>query len=235
MGPFIFGLAVLVLGLLAMQGFTRANPAAMARQIRFIAGSFVLVGAGVLLVRGMAGSAALLGILGWALLSGRGVTPWGPGGWGSAQKSAGQGSQIKTSHLEMDLDHDSGAIRGRVVKGIFKGRDIESLSPADVALLWQDCRFTDVQSAQLLEAYLDRLHPGWREDMQRGEDELASGPDGRMTVANAYEILGLQPGASEDDIRKAHRELMKRMHPDQGGSNYLASKINEAKDVLLGV
>ncbi len=233
MGYFLTGLAVLVVGLLAMQGFARANPAVLARQIRIGGGLLALMGAAVLLLRGSAGSAVLLGSLGWLLLDGRGVAPWGPRGWGGASRSAGQASQIKTDHLEMELEHDSGAIRGRVIKGIFKGRTIESLSPADLALLWQDCRFSDVQSAQVLEAYLDRVHAGWREDMQRGEAELASGPDGRMTLAQAYEILGLKPGASEDEVRKAHRELMKRMHPDQGGSNYLASKVNEAKDVVL--
>jgi hypothetical protein len=231
MGYFIFGLAVMVVGLLAMQGFTRANPAVLARQLRMVGGFLAMTGAAVLLVRGAAGSAVLLGGLGWLLLDGRRVAPWGAGG---SHRSAGQASQVKTDHLEMELDHDSGTIRGRVIKGIFKGRTIEGLSPADLALLWQDCRFSDVQSAQVLEAYLDRVHAGWREDMQRGEAELASGPDGRMTLAQAYEILGLKPGASEDEIRKAHRELMKRMHPDQGGSNYLASKVNEAKEVLLG-
>ena len=61
--------------------------------------------------------------------------------------------------------------------------------------MWQDCRHTDPQSAQLVEAYLDRIHPSWREDMARGESDMRRGPDGRMTVKEALEILGLKPGA----------------------------------------
>ena len=116
---------------------------------------------------------------------------------------------------------------------MFAGRDLASLGPADLGLLWQDCRHTDHQSAQLVEAYLDRIHPTWREDMARGESDMSRGPDGRMTEDEALEILGLEPGADEDAIRRAHRELMLRLHPDRGGSTYLAAKINEAKDVAL--
>ena len=102
-----------------------------------------------------------------------------PGAAGT-RKIPGQTSRIATDHLEMELDHDTGEMRGRVLKGLFRGRDIASLSPTDMALLWQDCRHTDIQSAQLLEAYLDRIHPTWREDMARGESDMSRGPDGRM-------------------------------------------------------
>ena len=132
----------------------------------------------------------------------------------------------------MELDLDSGSMRGRVLKGMFAGRELDEMAPAELALLWQDCRFEDPQSAQLIEAYLDRIHPSWREDMARAESEVGAG--GIMSAQEAYEILGVAPGASPDEIRQAHRELMKKMHPDRGGSSYLARKINEAKDLLLG-
>lgn len=223
---FLFlGTVALVIGLLALHGFTRANPSLLARQLRQAAGGLLLILAAACLARGLIGYAAPLGALGWYLLS--------PLGMRSGPKTAGQSSRITTDHLEMELDHDTGAMRGRVLKGIFKGRDIEGMRPAEMALLWQDCRLVDLQSAQLIEAYLDRLHPSWREDVARGEEELSGGPDGRMSASEAHDILGLEPGASEDDIRRAHRQLMLKMHPDRGGSTYLASKINEAKDVLL--
>jgi hypothetical protein len=102
-----------------------------------------------------------------------------------------------------------------------------------MAHLWQDCRFADPQSAQIIETYLDRVHPTWREDMARAQGEN-SGPEGHMTRAQALEILDLDEDASDDDVRRAHRDLMMKMHPDRGGSTFLAAKINEAKDVLLG-
>jgi hypothetical protein len=171
-----------------------------------------------------------LAMLGIWLISGQSGGPWGslPG----TGPTGGQTSRIVTNHLEMELDHDTGAMRGRVLKGVFAGRPIERLAPAELALLWRDCQFSDPKSAQLIEAWLDRMHPTWREDMARAEAE--PGPGGIMTREEAYEILGLGPGASPEDIRRAHRDLMKRMHPDAGGSSYLAAKINEAKDVLLG-
>lgn len=224
---FILGLAALVLALFLISGFTRANPAAMARQVRLAGGALALAAAAVFLLRGASGPATLLGMLGAWLLGWGGMSPAGP-----SRKSAGQSSTVTTEHLAMELDHDSGAMSGRVLKGMFAGRDLESLKPAEVALLWHDCRFIDPQSAQLLEAYLDHIHPSWRDDVSRGEREMRDG-DGRMTPDEAYDILGLTPGASDEEIRRAHRDLMLKLHPDRGGSTYLAAQVNEAKDVLL--
>jgi hypothetical protein len=226
---FLLGLAALVLALFAMGGFTRANPSAMARQIRLAGGALALGASAIVLVRGYAGPAALLGMLGsWLLGWGGGAPAWP----GSSGKSSGQTSTVTTEHLAMELDHDSGAMTGHVLKGMFAGRDLESLKPAEVALLWHDCRFVDPQSSQLLETYLDRIHPSWREDVSRGEREMRD-HDGRMQPQQAYEILGLKPGATDEEIRRAHRDLMQKLHPDRGGSTYLAAQVNEAKDVLL--
>lgn len=233
MQSLFFGLILLFLLMLAMRGFARANPAMLARQLRAGCGWLALAGAGVLVIRGMASYAFPLAMLGSWLLWGGGGPSWG-GFPGTGRASPGRTSRVTTDHLDMELDHDSGAMHGRVLKGMFANRDLQSLKPVEVALLWQDCRFTDPQSAQLLEAYLDRVHPTWREDMSRGEQHMSSGPDGRMPVEEAWAILGLAPGADDEAIRRAHRELMLKMHPDRGGSTYLAAKINEAKDVLLG-
>lgn len=227
---FLFGLLALLLGLMFMRGFARANPAAMARQMRTAGGVASLAFAAVLLVRGSGTYAMPLMMLGLWLLAGAQSPNWGR--WFPSPGQGAQTTAIRTAHLEMELDHDTGQMRGRVVKGVFQGREIERMAPAELALLWQDCRFADPESAQLLEAYLDRIHSTWREDMARAE--ASPGAGGVMTRDEAYEVLGLKPGASVEEVRAAHRELMKRMHPDRGGSTYLATKINEAKDVLLG-
>ena len=233
MQPLLLGLIVLFLLLLTGRGFARANPAIMARYMRVGTGSLVLAGAALLTLRGMVSYALPLAMLGSWLIWGSGGPRW-TGFPGGGRASPGRSSRITTDHLEMVLDHDSGAMQGRVLKGMFANRNLESLKPVEVALLWQDCRFTDPQSSQLLESYLDRLHPTWREDVARGEQRMSGGPDGRMPLSEAWAILGLEPGADDEAIRRAHRELMLKMHPDRGGSTYLAAKINEAKDVLLG-
>jgi hypothetical protein len=232
MYPLLLGLVALVLLLVAMRAFTLANPQVLVRQLRIGAGVAVLAGAGFLVFRGLVGYAMSLAALGSWLLWGTGGLPWGgfPGG---AQKSAGQTSRVVTDHLEVELDHDTGAITGQVRKGRFAQRELESLAPIEMAQLWQDCRFADPQSAQILEAYLDRVHPSWREDLSRAEGGDGGPASGKMTREQALEVLGLEPGASADDIRRAHRELMMKVHPDHGGSTFLAAKLNEAKDVLL--
>ena len=230
MGFLLFGLLFLIALLWAADRFVRANPAVLAGHIRTVAGIASLTAAAFVLTRGLVGVGMLLGLVGlWLLGLIQGLRTWP----GTAQQPPGQKSRVTTDHLDMEIDHDTGAMSGRVLKGMFQGRTIGSLKPVELAHLWADCRFVDPQSARIVEAYLDRVHPTWREDMARGEAEMASGPDGRMSPEEAYDILGLAPGASPDDIRTAHRELMKKMHPDRGGSTYLASKINEAKDVLL--
>lgn len=229
MQSLLFGLLVLALAIVAIRLFNQANPALLAQRVRVWTGVAALAIAVVLMVRGMLGYAFPLAAFGFWILGGHHLPR--PGGWPG--RSSGQTSRVVTEHLEMELDHTSGAMRGRVLKGFFAGRDVEDLKPVELAHLWQDCRYVDPASAQLVEAYLDRIHPSWREDMARSEQERPKGPDGRMDEEEALDILGLQPGASESEIRQAHRELMLKLHPDRGGSTYLAAKINEAKDTLL--
>jgi hypothetical protein len=232
MAYLLLGFAVLVALLVAARFYTGANPQVLARQLRILAGVAVFAIAFAFAVRGALGYAGPLAAVGAWLLWGGGGPNWG--GSGSAP-SAGRTSRIETEFLEVELDLDTGLIRGRVLKGTYAGRELEYMSPIEMAQLWQDCRFADPQSAQVVEVYLDRAHPTWREDMARtggGEGSAASG--GSMTRAQALDVLGLGEDAGDDDIRRAHRDLMMKMHPDRGGSTFIAAKINEAKDVLLG-
>lgn len=154
------------------------------------------------------------------------------------RKSAGQKSGVRTDTIEMVLDHDSGSMEGRCLKGRFAGREFASLREAELLRLLDEIGGTDSQGAALLEAYLDRRCKGWRERRSAGTSkEKAREPrdaNGGMSRKEAYDVLDLKPGATEEAIRAAHRRLMMKLHPDRGGSTYLASRINEAKDVLLG-
>lgn len=227
----LLGIGALAVGVYALRSFAQANPANVARRLRVAGGSVALLAAGLLFLRGIEPLAVPLAMFGSWLIWGGTLPPWLGGS--NSRRTPGQSSRIVTDHLEMELDHDTGEMHGRVLKGMFAGETLDRLRPADLALLWQDCRHNDPRSAQLIEAYLDRLHPSWREDMARGEQDMSRGPDGRMTVEEALDILGLAAGADADAVRRAHRELMLRLHPDRGGSTYLAAKINEAKDVAL--
>lgn len=152
---------------------------------------------------------------------------------GAGPDGGGQTSSIRTRFLEMTLDHASGEMDGMVLEGPLQGRRLSELDLAQLIDLLNLCRSGDAQSAAVLEAYLDRVRGSdWRE--HAGEEETASpAVDAGMTPEEALVILGLAQGASEDEIRGAHRRLMQRFHPDRGGSDYLAAKINAAKRLLL--
>ena len=153
--------------------------------------------------------------------------------------AGGQTSTVATPFLRMTLDHDTGSMTGTVLRGTFSGMRIEELRPADLLALLRECRAEDEEGARLLEAYLDRIHPDWRDELAGGRASGGSGGSSArpsssdMTVEEAYAILGLAPGADAEAIREAHRRLMVKLHPDHGGSDYLATKINRARDVLL--
>ncbi|MEW5424505.1 DnaJ domain-containing protein [Amorphus sp. 3PC139-8] len=227
-------LGTLALGalVLATRGFANADPAVLARRIR-IAGAVVLLIIAVgLMLRGLWPLAGPLGLFALSLL-GYGSMP-GLGG-GSASRSKGQSSSVRTDYLSLTLDHDSGEIGGQVLKGRFSGLHLDQLSDEDLTTLLSEVA-DDPDSVVLVEAYLDRRAPGWREhvDQDAGPRQSGATSAGIVGEEEAYEVLGLEPGASEAEIRSAHRRLMKALHPDRGGSSFLASKINAAKDRLLG-
>lgn len=143
-------------------------------------------------------------------------------------------SLVRTAALEMELDHDTGRLEGLVLAGRCEGKMLGAMSLTDLGLLHQELA-VDPDSRQLLETYLDGRFPAWRHNTQADGGErlgVTPGP-GAMTKEEAYKILGLETGAAATDVRKAHRRLMQRLHPDVGNASFLAARINEAKDVLL--
>jgi len=157
-----------------------------------------------------------------------------------AAGASGRSSNVETRFLRMSLDHDSGELDGEIVEGPCAGRRLGALSHAELLALLRLCRDEDRQSAQVLEAYLDRVNPDWRDRETDGEGRGDSGKranggrEGAMSREDAYEVLGLEPGASEAEIKSAYHRLISGLHPDKGGSTFLAAKVNEAKEVLLG-
>jgi hypothetical protein len=230
MSALIFGVVVLALVLMAMQTFANVDPRKLAPVVKTVGGIGALGGAAFLASRGQIGLAVPLGLTGLGLL---GWLPFGPAGFfRRTQKSEGQVSRVRSAFVEMELDHNTGAMRGRILAGRHEGASLDAL---DLATLTGFLPEIDEESRALLMAYLDRRSPPWREHAQ---GDAAAGPgrawsSGKMTEEEAYQILGVQAGASVDDISRAHRTLMKKLHPDQGGSTYLAARVNEAKDVLL--
>ncbi len=230
MAALAFGAAVLLLLLWAAKSFAKADPKKAARLVRYFGGLAALVFAAFLALRGefllaVPIGAAGLGMLGWMSLPSAifGRAPW---------DRPGQASRVRSAFLEVELDRHTGVMRGRFLAGRYAGTALDALDPpALIAVL----REIDDDSRRLLIAYLDRRAPGWREHAQ---DDAASrdrggAPGGKMTEQEAYQILGLQSGASAEEVARAHRSLMKKLHPDQGGSTYLAARVNEAKEVLL--
>ncbi|MGA7389781.1 MAG: DnaJ domain-containing protein [Pseudolabrys sp.] len=229
MPALIFGVLVLVLVLWALNVISKADPKVAARVTK-IGGGLLTLGFAVFLgLRGELGIAIPLGVFGLGLL---GWVPFGPAGFSArTQKSGGQTSRVRSAYFEMELDHDSGTMRGRILAGRHQGAELERLDVKTLAELLSE---VDEESRALLVAYLDRRDPGWSEHAQA---DAAAGrrasSSGKMSEEEAYQILGLQAGASTDAVSRAHRTLMKKLHPDQGGSTFLAARINEAKEILL--
>jgi len=141
-------------------------------------------------------------------------------------------SRISTAMIEMQLDHDSGEMTGKVLKGKHTGTSLADLDQPQLMELMHECQTTDAQSAAVLAAYLDRRFGSeWRAGAQANHATvLNSAP---MSESEARDILGVSPQATRDDIVHAHKKLIQKLHPDRGGSNYLAIKVNQARDYLL--
>ena len=232
-------LVIVGVGLL-VQWFIRAEPRHIIRSMRWIGLAVVVIAAAVLVATRqfqlLYGLAILL--IPWLLRSrtlwNRMKTAHGP--------SPGQASEVRTRFVVMQLNHDTGVMDGVVQEGPFAGRALSALALDDVIALYREAAAEDEASAQVLLAYLERMHgDAWREragagaeggaGTSRGGGAPGGGP---MGLAEARAILGVGDDATAEEVKQAHRRLMKQFHPDHGGSDYLAARINEAKEVLLG-
>jgi hypothetical protein len=217
----IAGFAALAAAFLLLTAFARADAAAVKKAV----------------VWGGAGLGVLLAL--FLLLTGRGgmaisaLIFFGPAlwrwwqGWRAKQVFQGDArdgeTAVDTATLQMRLDLATGEMRGRVIRGVFAGRDLAELPQPRLLELLEDCRAEDPESVPLLEAWLDRVAPDWRNPAEAPLDRRA-----------ALELLGLHDAATEEEIRAAHRRRMREAHPDAGGDAALAARLNAARDLLLG-
>jgi len=234
MPSFIAGLVILYLLLFGFRQFSRLSPATAARLVRQGGGVLGLLGALLLLLRGSITLASLLASLAIGFAGWRGALNLVSMFRGAPSGGQARVSRARSAMIEMQLDLDSGKMSGWILDGPMQGQTLDLLARPACLDLYATCLRDDPDGARLLEAYLDRRFAGWREAAQgQGEARRASAGAGVMTEKEAYEVLGLAQGASAEEITRAHRALMKKLHPDHGGATSLAARVNQAKDTLL--
>lgn len=243
MGYLVLGFGLLAAFLMVSRWYVSVDTRTLLRALRRL--GFVAAALGVVFL-------AVTGRLGLAIGAGAFLLPWamqqlraartagGYAGPGSAGGGHTRTSSIRTRFVHMTLDHASGELDGDVVDGTYAGRRLGDLGQDELVELLISYRRADPSSAQLLEAFLDRRHPAWRQQRQDAgsgqgdrEDDGAAGC-GAMSREDAYRVLGLEPGASDADVKAAHHRLIAGLHPDRGGSGYLSAQVNRARDILLG-
>lgn len=239
----ILGIALLAGLLLAGRWYVSADPKTLVKALKWLLIGGILAVAGFFLMTGRftLALAALPALLPWIIRirrAARAAKAFHRMSQRDGGQTSGQTSAVNTRYLHMELNHDTGAMWGTVVSGPYSGRDLHDLAETEMVQLLNECQANDPESVQILTAYLDRERPDWRNgagSQQSGDhhEQSAQPQPGAMSHAEAYEILGLEQGAPADAIREAHRRLIAHLHPDKGGSTFLAAKVNQAKDVLL--
>jgi len=193
---------------------------------------------------------AITGRLNWIFVAGAAALPFLRRGFfllrylpmlrglfGGAATAANLGGQrnpfstLETRFLRASLDINTGNLDGEVLEGAYEGLFLSKMTLDKLLGLLKECS-VDPRSAALLTAYLDRHHAGWRAKTE-GAGPAEPGPEQGMSASEAQDILGIGPNADADEVTQAHRRLIHKLHPDRGGSTYLATKINQAKDYLL--
>ena len=239
----LLALVAILVVIVAWRWFLRTPPAVIAQHLRqvllalgavvllFLAGTGHLNWLLALLAALLAAAIRLLPLLHFAPLLQRLWRQIHPQGTarGDARRST-----VDARYVRMWLEHGSGEIDGEVLAGPFAGKRLSALGLADLLNIYHHCRANDPDSAALLQSYLERVY-GEEWKTTASAEAGRESPPGRasMTPEEAYAVLALAPGASKDQVIAAHRRLILRFHPDRGGSDYLAAKINQAKDLLL--
>ena len=236
----VAGLVLFWVGSMLVKEFLRASPAAVANGMRRGGGAALVLVALFMLARGEIGVALAFAGFGFWLVTGRRASLFGGFAGRGRPKSPRKRrvSRVRSATIEMELDQASGVMSGLVLAGPFEGASLEQLDRANLSALYDFCRSADGEGARLLEAYFDRRFPGWRGAAEHeGDAGRRQGPTpgrpGSMSEDEACELLGLAKGASREEVARAHRSVMKKAHPDHGGSTDLAARVNEAKDVLM--
>lgn len=229
---FIIGLSVLVALLVGGRSLASADPKKLARALKLSAAIILGLLAGFFVLTGRFAFAPPLAIIALMLLRNR------PFFGGGSRPSSGQTSNVETNWLQATLNHDSGEMDGKVLRGEFEGHTLSSMT-LEQLLQFREEAAADEQTLNILNTFLDRYFSEEADTEQtagqssKEERTRARSTGGPMSRAEALEILELDSSASKDDIKSAHRQLMKKFHPDHDGSDYMAAKLNEAKDLLL--
>ena len=219
----VLGLIVALLGMVFIS-WVRRTPFSTAKPI--LNRILLILGAGILLFLALRTHWSVLGLAGIPLI--QRLLQFYLKAKSTSGPTPGQISEVETEFIQMSIEHDSGQMSGTVLKGTFAGQKIELMELAKLEQLLQECQ-SDPQSVSVLEAFLDRTFN--QRDRSTNSKEAFSSTG--MTYEEALEVLNLSASATKKEIIEAHKRLMQRIHPDRGGSSYLAAQINCAKDVLL--
>ena len=233
----IGGLLLAYILKLFLQAIAKADAAARSALVLQASGLAALAAAAMLVSTGKPVLAVGIALIGFWCLGSASWLPKARSLW--PRRSQTGTSRMRSAMIEMEYDHATQKLHGVVLAGEFEGRQLDQMSRVDCLSLHASALYHDGGGARLLEAYLDRRFPGWRAAGKgqrdpgggRGADNIRFA--GAMTQEEAYQVLGLRHGAGRQDIVRAHRTLMKKWHPDHGGSTDVAARVNEAKDVLL--
>ena len=194
---YLIGGVVLLFGLMLLgRAFVNADPKQLARFVKWAA---IALAAAAVIALAVSGRLSMLLMLAAGLLPLLRRLHSVVGGLRGP--SAGGTSEVETSYVRMSLDHDTGAMAGTVLRGRFAGIRLDELGRADLLALLRECRAADEEAARLVEAWLDRTDPEWRDDLHGQHGETGAPPPrggADVTVEEAYAILGLTPGADAD-------------------------------------